>query len=103
MSTKYYLSKRPNSGNRHHVHQDDCPFITDNKNMIYLGEFNSEEKALIEGEKYVSEATCCRFCLKEGAENEAMALTSETYTWKIFPTNDQLMLRQQAGMSYLLN
>jgi hypothetical protein len=103
MIGKYYMAKRPQINDRHLVHHESCPFLNEKNNSIYLGNFNSGEKALIEGEKYFSGTTPCRFCLKEQLENKKVSIIEESVAMIVAIAGDQISQQQIADMFYLFN
>jgi hypothetical protein len=103
MVAKYYLARRPQINDRHLVHHESCPFLTETNNNIYLGSFSSGEQALHEGAKYFSKTTCCRFCLKEHFENKKVALIEESIAMTIAAAVDLVSQEQVFKLYYLLN
>lgn len=63
--TTYYVRIKPQLNGTNAVHKEDCPFLPDIENMIYLGEFSSSSEALREARAYFSEASGCYFCARE--------------------------------------
>ncbi len=47
------------------VHSEDCPFLPDDQNRIYLGEFSTYAEALFSTRFYFPEASKCNFCAKQ--------------------------------------
>lgn len=103
MAAKYYLAKRPQINDRHPVHHESCPFLTEKEDNIYLGSFNSGEQALRESEKYYPMTTCCRFCLKEHIKNKEVSLIEESVAMAIASAVDLVSQEHVADIYYLLN
>jgi len=40
------VAVRPQTNDRHAVHKEGCPFLSENDKKIYLGKFSSGEKRL---------------------------------------------------------
>jgi hypothetical protein len=103
MAAKYYLAKRPQINERHPVHHESCPFLTDKEDNIFLGSFDSGEQALHEGKEYYPTATCCRFCLKEHIEKKEVSLIEESVALAIAAAVDLVSQEHVADIYYLLN
>jgi len=65
MDAKYFVVVRPQTNDYHAVHKEGCPFLTDDKKRIYLGEFSSGPEAVKASQQYFIETECCIFCSKE--------------------------------------
>jgi hypothetical protein len=63
--SSYYVRIKPQFNGTNSVHREDCPFLPDIENRIYLGEFNSGEEAFMRAKLYFPEASGCYFCSKE--------------------------------------
>ena len=65
MDAKYFVVMRPQTNDRHAVHKEGCPFLTDDKKRIYLGRFSSVPEAVKASQQYFIETECCIFCSKD--------------------------------------
>jgi len=99
---RYYLAVRPQTNKIHPVHKEGCPFMPDDKNRIYLGTFQSEAEAGVEGRKYITKSCSCLFCAKEAVTAEKNLVTSQI-TDNCFPTESQLSLASENSFSCFLN
>ncbi len=103
MAANYYLARRPQINERHPVHIEGCPFLTETDNNIYLGSFSSGEQALNAGEKYFPLTTCCRFCLKEHHEEHKVSLIEESVAIAIAAAVELVSQEPVTELYYLLN
>jgi hypothetical protein len=62
---KYFVAVRPQTNDYHSLHKEGCPFIPENENRIYLGEFGSGMDALKDSQQIFKNTKCCIFCSKE--------------------------------------
>lgn len=65
MDSKYYIDVRPRLNDFHSVHKEDCPFLPEGDEKIYLGSFHAERVAEDEGKKHFIKVKSCPFCSKE--------------------------------------
>jgi hypothetical protein len=66
----YYVRIKQQSLGYNTVHKEDCIFLPDIEDRIYLGEFNSCKKAVRLAKLDFKEVTGCIFCCKECADFE---------------------------------
>lgn len=66
--SSYYVRIRPQLNGTNAMHKDDCPFLPDIENRLYLGEFRSCEEAFTEAKFYFPEASGCYFCATESSK-----------------------------------
>lgn len=64
----YYVRIKPQLNGTNMVHNEDCPLLPDVENRIYLGEFTSNEEALLKAKLYFQEVSVCNFCSKHYLE-----------------------------------
>jgi hypothetical protein len=65
METLYYISIRQQVNGSHIIHIDGCPLIPDRGKTIFLGIFDSPERAMKEGKGHFRKSDYCPYCLKE--------------------------------------
>lgn len=59
---KYYVNKKAQSNGDHEVHTQDCKYLPNSENRIYLGEFNDCKDAVKEAKKTYSQSNGCKTC-----------------------------------------
>lgn len=64
MKKMYYISNKERLNGDHLVHSENCPFLSESKDMIELGCFNSVSEAIIEGNSCFRKVDKCPFCLR---------------------------------------
>ena len=62
MKQNYYISIKERLNGDHLVHRQDCPFLSERKDMILLGSFMSVSEALIRGMSRFRKVGRCPFC-----------------------------------------
>jgi hypothetical protein len=66
---KYFVNKNAQSNGDHEVHREDCSYLPDAVNRIYLGDFSSCQFAIAKAKEYYNDVDgcyyCCRPCHKE--------------------------------------
>jgi hypothetical protein len=72
METKYFICIRPRTDGGHTLHKEDCPFLPEPGNRIFLGIFKSTRGAMKEGRKYFRFPAKCIFCSREGPAHDKM-------------------------------
>jgi len=61
---RYYVNTSPQKTGEHEVHTEQCSFLPSKENRIYLGNFDSCRKAIIEAKKHYSNVDGCFYCSK---------------------------------------
>ncbi|HUX57659.1 MAG TPA: hypothetical protein VMV77_11850 [Bacteroidales bacterium] len=98
MVSKYYVSKRPQTNDYHAVHQEGCPFLSDEKSSISLGFLSSGREAVVEGQKYFTKTSCCRFCMKEQHAEERQPCFPGIDIESIFSNENQISLALRGAL-----
>ncbi len=62
MWMKYYVNKIAQSTGEHEVHAENCIYLPQYPNRLYLGTFTSPREAVEEAKKYYAEVDGCYFC-----------------------------------------
>lgn len=62
MLINYYVNTIAQTTGEHEVHAENCRYLPDVTNRIYLGIFNSPREAVEEAKKYYSNVDGCYFC-----------------------------------------
>lgn len=65
MNKHYYVNKNAQPNGDHEVHTENCDFLPDVLNRVYLGYFDSCEKAVTEAVKIFPQSNGCYFCARE--------------------------------------
>lgn len=63
MSAKYYVNKNAQITGEHEVHCEGCSYMPDEKNRIYLGNFDSCRPAVEAAKKYYTNVDGCFHCV----------------------------------------
>ena len=63
--TFYYVNKNAQIDGTHEVHSQDCIYLPDVNNRIYLGYFNNGKEAVKEARNYYYNVDGCYFCCRE--------------------------------------
>ncbi len=63
--SSYYVNKNAQSNDDHEVHTTGCPFLPEEQNRIYLGEFPYCSSAVTEAKKYYPQSNGCYYCSKD--------------------------------------
>ena len=58
----YYVNRNAQSTGEHEVHKENCSFLPDADNRIYLGECSNCLEALIKAQKHYSNIDGCKHC-----------------------------------------
>jgi hypothetical protein len=74
MKKMYYISTKERLNGDHLVHSENCPFLSENKDMILLGSFKSVSEAIIEGTSCFRKVEKCPFCSRSH-KNEDSCIT----------------------------
>ncbi|HUX95077.1 MAG TPA: hypothetical protein VMV47_05030 [Bacteroidales bacterium] len=61
----YYVRIKPQLNGTNAVHKEDCPFLPDIENRIYLGEFISCDEAIWRAKLHFPDVSPCYFCSSE--------------------------------------
>jgi hypothetical protein len=97
MISKYYVAIRPQTNEHHAVHKEGCPFLPDYKKRIYLGAFNSDLDAVMEGQRHFNKSNSCLFCFKEHKAHREHPMLYK-------PANKGIILvESQKSLSYYQN
>ncbi len=59
---QYYVNKNAQSNGDHEVHEKTCSYLPEAENRIYLGNFTSCHKAVVEAKKHFMQSDGCYFC-----------------------------------------
>ncbi len=62
MFKKYFLNRNAQSTGEHEFHTEDCRFLPDVNNRIYLGIFNNCKDAERAAKKYTNNVDGCYYC-----------------------------------------
>ena len=71
----YYVRIRPQLNGINSIHREDCPFLPDFNDRIYLGKFSSYHDAVRKARCYFPEVNLCKFCISETISQEVKILT----------------------------
>lgn len=63
--TNYYVNKNAQEDGTHEVHRQDCLWMPDAENRIYLGVFNNGKDAVNAAKNYYDDVDGCYFCCRE--------------------------------------
>ena len=58
----YYVNKNSQSNGDHEVHRDDCSYLPDPANRLYLGYFSNCADAVREATKHYPQSNGCYYC-----------------------------------------
>lgn len=58
----YYVNRNEQANGDHEVHKEGCSWIPEERNRIYLGEFNSCHGAVIAARQHYSQVNGCYYC-----------------------------------------
>ena len=101
--SRYYITIKCRTNDKHAIHKENCPFITDDEKMICLGHFISSDDAKAEAHKHFDHSHCCRFCIPEDKEEFAETLFPSSDSTLIIPAENQLSNSPGGSLSYLMN
>ena len=59
---RYYVNKNAQSNGDHEVHRQDCSFLPDEENRIYLGDFTNCRDAVRKAREYYRQVDGCYYC-----------------------------------------
>jgi len=59
---KYYVNKNAQANGDHEVHIEDCSYLPNAGNRLYLGDFSNCAAAVLAAKKYYSNVNGCYFC-----------------------------------------
>lgn len=59
---KYYVNKRAQSNGDHEVHQEDCKYLPNIDNRLYLGQYTACDPAVKEAKKSYTQSNGCKTC-----------------------------------------
>ena len=59
---KYYVNKNAQSNGDHEVHTEDCSYLPDPQNKLYLGYFSNCHDAVREAKKTYPQSNGCFYC-----------------------------------------
>lgn len=58
----YYVNKNAQSNGDHEVHTDDCSYLPNSQNRLYLGYFSNCHDAVKEAKKTYPQSNGCYYC-----------------------------------------
>ncbi len=103
MVSRYYITKKCRTNDRHAIHKENCPFLSDDENIILLGHFLSTDDAVAEGYKHFDHSQCCRFCIPEKKEKFAGTMVTSPGTRQIVLNNNEAGSASDSSLYYILN
>jgi hypothetical protein len=59
---KYFLNKRSLPECGYLVHEENCPFLPEENDRLYLGNYNSGHDAISAARKIIPKANLCYYC-----------------------------------------
>ena len=59
---KYYVNMNAQSNGDHEVHTEDCSWLPNSENRLYLGYFSNCADAVKEARKHYSKVDGCAYC-----------------------------------------
>ena len=62
MKTKYFIDLKQRTDETHPVHSEDCPFLPERNNRIFLGILSTPVEAELAGRIYFNSSVSCPFC-----------------------------------------
>jgi len=65
MKKKYYVHSKAQSNGDHEVHNEDCSYLPEPQNRIYLGEFSNCKDAVDAARTFYSDVDGCYYCSRE--------------------------------------
>ena len=80
MGNRYFISTRPRADGSHTVHREGCPFIPGEEQHLFLGNYDTLEGAVNEGNKYYKITGICVFCLKDHCHIKRLILSGRRFT-----------------------
>ncbi len=102
-ASRYYITIKCRTNDKHAIHKESCPFISDDEKLICLGHFISSDDARAEAHKHFDHSQCCRFCIPEDKEEFAENLFSSTDLPLIMPSGNLLSNPSGRSIFYLMN
>ena len=103
MAAKYFICTRSQTDGSHTVHKDDCPFLPESGEQIFLGIFKSQQYALKEGNRYFSNPASCLFCEKEYHPEIRRPVCSEEYFKADNVSSSQMIVTWECAMFCSVN
>jgi hypothetical protein len=103
MSKNYFIGIVPQTDDYHSIHKEDCPFLPDHRNRIYLGMFKSPSEAQNEGLKHFNRSNRCLFCSKEHHSNEKKPYYKDIPVVKDFLSLDSVVVSWDSPLRYCIN
>lgn len=61
----YYVNTNAQADGTHEVHRQDCLWLPDAENRLYLGSFDNGKEAVKAAKKYYSDVDGCFYCCRE--------------------------------------
>jgi hypothetical protein len=61
---EYYVHKNAQGNGDHEVHTTGCAFMPNEANRIYLGDFATCARAVVEAQKHYQQSNGCYFCAR---------------------------------------
>lgn len=58
----YYVNKNTDTQGDHEVHEQACPWLPEEKNRIYLGNYENCKDAVKEAKRYYSKVNGHKYC-----------------------------------------
>lgn len=59
---RYYVNMNAQANGDHEVHVSSCSFLPEEKNRIYLGDFDTCSPAVREAKKHYRQSNGCYYC-----------------------------------------
>jgi len=76
---KYYISKKSRQDGTFSVHKEDCPFLNESEQRIFLGRFDTCKDAIKTARIFFLKSDACYFCLKEFSKVSKMKMND----WRV--------------------
>src|SRR5450759_297283 len=103
MTAKYYAAVRPRLNENHAVHKEGCPFLHDDENSIYLGEFSSGQDAVTESHRHFNRTKGCLFCSKDHTLVDEKPTLSDRVIKDIIPSKLEIPISSHHDLFCCLN
>jgi hypothetical protein len=103
MIAKYYVAIRPQTNEHHAVHKENCPFLPDDTERIYLGMFSSGPEAVREGQRHFAMSDSCLFCSREHQPVKKKPEHSLQNLCRPVPPMESISQHQKSRMFFFLN
>lgn len=62
---RYYVNKNAQNNGDHEVHKENCEWLPDTSNRLYLGQFSNCRDAVKEAKKHYPKSNGCYYCCRE--------------------------------------